>query len=93
MISALTAEATTWLGYLQRGSVLIRIGLFVLAIAFESKLKRRLDAPLISSLMHLIVPGILVLVLTLPGLFLLSVSSGSRPGKAPTQGRGRPVLL
>jgi potassium efflux system protein len=74
MISALTAEATTWLGYLQRGSVLIRIGLFVLAIAFESKLKRRLDAPLISSLMHLIVPGILVLITAL--LINLGVTAG-----------------
>ena len=29
MITALNHELTTWLGYLQRGSVLIQVGLFV----------------------------------------------------------------
>ena len=41
MISALASEATTWLGYLQRGSVLIQVAVFVIALAAESRLKRK----------------------------------------------------
>ena len=37
MITALASETTTWLGYLQRGSVLIQVGLFVGAISSESR--------------------------------------------------------
>ena len=37
MITEITPEATTWLGYLQRGSVLIQVGLFVAAISSESR--------------------------------------------------------
>ena len=61
MITALTSEATTWLGYLQRGSVLLQVAIFVIAISSESRVKRRLSSPLISSLTHLIVPGALLL--------------------------------
>ena len=71
MITALTSEATTWLGYLQRGSVLIQVGLFVAAISSESRVKRKLTSPLIASLTHLIVPVALFLsatVLTLAGI-------------------------
>ena len=39
MLTAFTNEATTWLGYLQRGSVLIQLGLFVVAVAAETRLK------------------------------------------------------
>ena len=71
MITALASETTTWLGYLQRGSVLIQVGLFVAAISSESRVKRRLNSPLIASLTHLIVPLALLLsstVLTLAGI-------------------------
>ena len=57
MITALTSEATTWLGYLQRGSVLLQVGVFVVAITSESRLKRKLDNSLLSSLTHLVVPA------------------------------------
>ena len=53
MITEITSEATTWLGYLQRGSVLIQVGLFVAAISSESRVKRKLSSPLIASLTHL----------------------------------------
>ena len=71
MITALTSEATTWLGYLQRGSVLIQVGLLVAAISSESRVKRKLSSPLIASLTHLIVPTALFIsasVLTLAGI-------------------------
>ncbi|MGB1022839.1 MAG: mechanosensitive ion channel protein, partial [Synechococcus sp.] len=71
MITELTAEATTWLGYLQRGSVLIQVGLFVAAISVESRVKRKLSSPLIASLTHLLVPAVLFIsasVLTLAGI-------------------------
>ena len=42
MINEITSEATTWLGYLQRGSVLLQVGLFVAAISSESRVKRKL---------------------------------------------------
>ena len=71
MITEITSEATTWLGYLQRGSVLIQVGLFVAAISSESRVKRKLSSPLIASLTHLIVPAALFIsasVLTLAGI-------------------------
>ena len=71
MINEITSEATTWLGYLQRGSVLLQVGLFVAAISSESRVKRKLGSPLIASLTHLIAPGLLFLsatVLTLCGV-------------------------
>ena len=71
MITEITSEATTWLGYLQRGSVLIQMGLFVAAISSESRVKRKLSSPLIASLTHLIVPASLFIsasVLTLAGI-------------------------
>ena len=71
MITEITSEATTWLGYLQRGSVLIQMDLFVAAISSESRVKRKLSNPLIVSLTHLIVPAALLIsasVLTLAGI-------------------------
>ena len=71
MITEITSEATTWLGYLQRGSVLLQVGLFVGAITAETRIKRKLSRPLIASLNHLIVPAALFLsatVLTLAGV-------------------------
>ena len=49
MITALASETTTWLGYLQRGSVLLQVGLFVAAISSESRVKRKLSILLTSS--------------------------------------------
>ena len=63
MLTAFTNEATTWLGYLQRGSVLIQIALFVVAVAAEARLKRRLQSPLLSSASYLVTP-LLVLVVS-----------------------------
>ena len=74
MITALTSEATTWLGYLQRGSVLLQVAIFVVAINSESRVKRRISSPLISSLTHLIVPGALLLAATI--LTFLGVTAG-----------------
>ena len=64
MITALASETTTWLGYLQRGTVLIQVGLFVAAVSSESRVKRKLNSPLIASLTHLIVPVVLFLSAT-----------------------------
>ena len=74
MITEITSEATTWLGYLQRGSVLLQVGLFVAALSSESRVKRKLSTPLIVSLTHLIVPGVLFLSAT--SLTLVGVTAG-----------------
>jgi potassium efflux system protein len=74
MITALASETTTWLGYLQRGSVLIQVGLFVAAISSESRVKRKLNSPLIASLTHLAVPLALFLSATL--LTLAGITAG-----------------
>ena len=71
MITEISSETTAWLGYLQRGSVLLQVGLFVAAISCEGRVKRKLSSPLIASLTHLIVPATLLLsatVLTLAGI-------------------------
>ena len=71
MITEISSGTTAWLGYLQRGYVLIQVGLFVAAISSESRVKRKLSSPLIASLSHLIVPAVLLIsasVLTLAGI-------------------------
>ena len=74
MITEITSETTTWLGYLQRGSVLLQVGLFVAAITSESRVKRKLRSPLIASLIHLLVPAALFLIATT--LTLVGVTAG-----------------
>jgi len=74
MISEITSETTTWLGYLQRGSVLLQVGLFVAAISSESRVKSKLSSPLIASLTHLVVPAVLFISAT--GLTLAGVTAG-----------------
>ena len=74
MITEITAETTAWLGYLQRGSVLLQVGLFVAALSSESRVKRKLSTPLIASLTPLIVPGVLFLSAT--SLTLAGVTAG-----------------
>ena len=74
MITEISSEATTWLGYLQRGSVLLQVGLFVAAIAGEKRIKRQLTSPLIASLSHLIAPTGLVILSTF--LTTIGVTAG-----------------
>ena len=74
MITEITAETTAWLGYLQRGSVLLQVGLFVAALSSESRVKRKLSTPLIASFTPLIVPGVLFLSAT--SLTLAGVTAG-----------------
>ena len=74
MITQITSEATTWLGYLQRGSVLLQVGLFVAALSSESRVKRELSSPLIASLNHLVVPAVLFVIAT--GLTLAGITAG-----------------
>ena len=74
MITEITSETTTWLGYLQRGSVLLQVGLFVAAISSESRIKRKLSSPLVASLTHLVVPAVLFISAT--GLTLAGITAG-----------------
>ena len=74
MISALTSEATTWLGYLQRGSVLIQVAVFVIALAAESRLKRKIHIPGVASLKRLIAPIIVLITATV--LTSLEITAG-----------------
>ncbi|MGB1621870.1 MAG: mechanosensitive ion channel family protein [Synechococcus sp.] len=62
MLTAFTNETTTWLGYLQRGSVLIQLAVFVIALTAESRLTTRLRTPLLSSASHLVIPALLLIV-------------------------------
>ena len=74
MISALASEATTWLGYLQRGSVLIQVAVFVIALAAESRLKRKIHIPGVKSLKRLIAPIIVLITATV--LTSLEITAG-----------------
>ena len=74
MLTAFTNEATTWLGYLQRGSVLIQLALFVVAVAAETRLKRRLQSPLLSSASYLVTPLLVLVVSSL--LLALRIPAG-----------------
>ena len=74
MISALASEATTWLGYLQRGSVLIQVAVFVIALAAESRLKRKIHIPEVESLKRLIAPIIVLITATV--LTSLEITAG-----------------
>jgi len=74
MLNEFTQEATTWLGYLQRGSVLTQIGLFVAGMSLESRLTRQLRTPLLTSVSYLLAPALL-LGLAL-GLQALSIPGG-----------------
>ena len=46
MINDFFRESISWLGYLQRGSVLIQITLFILALWFEPRFQRQIKAPI-----------------------------------------------
>ena len=59
MIDALNHELITWLGYLQRGSVLLQLAILLITVMLEkrSRLTRRLNSELMRSVSHLIAPG------------------------------------
>ena len=64
MIDALNHELITWLGYLQRGSVLLQLAILLITVMLEkrSRLTRRLNSELMRSVSHLIAPGALIVL-------------------------------
>ena len=64
MIDALNHELITWLGYLQRGSVLLQLAILLITVMLEkrSRLTRRLNSALMRSVAHLIAPGALIVL-------------------------------
>ena len=64
MLDALGRELITWLGYLQRGAVLLQLAIVVITVLLEkrSRLPRRLNSDLLSSISYLIAPGALILL-------------------------------
>ena len=78
MLDALGRELITWLGYLQRGAVLLQLAIVVITVLLEkrNRLTRRLNSELLSSISHLIAPGVLILLgammkgLGIPGGYL-----------------------
>jgi potassium efflux system protein len=81
MINDFFRESISWLGYLQRGSVLIQIALFILSLWFEPRFQRQIKAPIQKELLDLIVPGALLMIsiialsLDFPSGFLRYLSS------------------
>ena len=64
MLDALNRELITWLGYLQRGAVLVQLAILVITVMLEkrSRLQRRLNSELLSSVSLLLAPGLLILL-------------------------------
>ena len=64
MLQDLNREMVTWLGYLQRGSVLLQLAIVVSTVLLEkrSRWTRRLKSELLSSLAALIAPVLLILL-------------------------------
>ena len=64
MIDALNHELITWLGFLQRGSVLLQLAILLITVMLEkrSRLTRRLNSELMRSVSHLIAPGALIVL-------------------------------
>jgi len=64
MLQDLNREMVTWLGYLQRGSVLLQLAIVVATVLVEkrSRWTRRLKSELLSSLAALIAPVLLILL-------------------------------
>ena len=64
MIDALNHELIAWLGYLQRGSVLLQLAILLIKVILEkrSRLTRRLNSELMRSVSHLIAPGALIVL-------------------------------
>jgi len=78
MLDALSHELITWLGYLQRGAVLLQLTLVVTTVLLDksSRIARRLNSELLRSFSHLIAPSLLILlgaamkVMGVPGGYL-----------------------
>ena len=64
MLLDLNREVVTWLGYLQRGSVLLQLTIVVSAVLFEkrSRWTRRLNSEVFSSFAELAAPLLLILL-------------------------------
>ena len=64
MLLDLNREVVTWLGYLQRGSVLLQLTIVVSAVLFEkrSRWTRRLNSKVFSSFAELAAPLLLILL-------------------------------
>ena len=62
MLQALSMEATTWLGYLQRGSVLIQIAMFVAVVTTERRVLRLVPSRIPENLAQLMMPFLLVCI-------------------------------
>ena len=80
MIEAIGRELTTWLGYLQRGSVLIQILIVVIMVIWDQRtqfFQKRLTSELLLSVSNLLAPilligiGALMNALRIPGGYLL----------------------
>ena len=59
MIDALNHELITWLGYLQRGSVLLQLSIL---LEKRIRLTRWLNSELMRNVSHLIAPGALIVL-------------------------------
>ncbi|MEC8440988.1 MAG: mechanosensitive ion channel domain-containing protein [Cyanobacteriota bacterium] len=79
MIEAIGRELTTWLGYLQRGSVLIQILILVITVIWDQRtqfFQKRLTSELLLSVSNLLAPilliggGALMNALRIPGGYL-----------------------
>ena len=81
MISDLFRELISWLGYLQRGSVLLQIAGFAVALLFEARFQNRLKMEISREYLNLIVPAsllltsIILLALDFPTGFLRYLAS------------------
>ena len=64
MLQDLNREVVTWLGYLQRGSVLLQLAIVVTTVVLEkrSQWNNRLNSELLSSLIALTAPVMLILL-------------------------------
>ena len=62
MLEALSRELITWLGYLQRTTVLVQVAIVVITVVLDkrSRLTRRVNSELLRSLSPLIAPGLLI---------------------------------
>jgi potassium efflux system protein len=76
MIYDLFNEFISWLGYLQRGSVLLQTTVFITALSLEPALQRRLKLNIQKEYLDLIIPAVLlaisciIILFELPGGFL-----------------------
>ena len=76
MINGILIEATGWLGYLQRGEVILQIILMVIFLLLENQIEKRLRRIQTIGVRRIVTPSIALLsgfflrALGLPGYFL-----------------------